>query len=133
MSESHPGTDRAGRRRKRFLTPAQTDEIWVGLLRGQDHDPCRSRRARRGPLHDPQATHGRPPRRLDALAKSKPGVRVDGPDPELTAAKVEICRLSEAGKEMGVRLMLIEGKGHWDPAAGSLAGSIRPSRPACPT
>ncbi|MGH8885231.1 MAG: hypothetical protein ACRDYX_08685 [Egibacteraceae bacterium] len=35
MSDSHPGTDRAGRRRKRFLTPAQKYEIWVQLLRGE--------------------------------------------------------------------------------------------------
>jgi hypothetical protein len=51
---------------------------------------------------------------LDALAKSRPGVRADGPDPELAAAKAEIARLSEALKEMSVRLMLVEGKGRWD-------------------
>jgi hypothetical protein len=50
-SDSHSGTDRAGRRRKRFLTPAQ---------------------------------------------------------------KAEIARLSEALKEMGVRLMLVEGNRRWD-------------------
>ncbi|MGH8903063.1 MAG: hypothetical protein ACRDYA_15675 [Egibacteraceae bacterium] len=33
MSDSHHGTDRLGRRRKRFLTPAQKYEIWVQLLR----------------------------------------------------------------------------------------------------
>ena len=51
---------------------------------------------------------------LEALAKSRPGVRADAPDPELVAAKAEIARLSEALKEMGVRLMLVEGKGRWD-------------------
>jgi transposase len=51
---------------------------------------------------------------LDALAQSKPGVRPGGgPDPELVAARAEIARLSEALKEMGVRLMLAEGKGRW--------------------
>jgi hypothetical protein len=36
MSDSHyPGTDRLGRRRKRFLAPAQNYEIWVQLLRGE--------------------------------------------------------------------------------------------------
>jgi transposase len=53
-------------------------------------------------------------RALDALAKSKPGVRADGPDPELVAAKAEIARLSQALTEMGVRLMLVEGKERWD-------------------
>jgi transposase len=51
---------------------------------------------------------------LDALAASKPGVRQGGPDPELAAAKAEVARLSEALKEMGVRLMLAEGKERWD-------------------
>ena len=51
---------------------------------------------------------------LDGLAASRPGVRAGGPDPELAAAKAEIARLSEALTEMGVRLMLAEGKGRWD-------------------
>jgi hypothetical protein len=52
---------------------------------------------------------------LDALAASRPGVRRDaGADRELLAAQAEIARLSEALKEMGVRLMLVEGKGRWD-------------------
>jgi len=50
---------------------------------------------------------------LDALASPKPGVRQGGPDPELQAARAEIARLSEA-LEMGVRLMLAEGKERWD-------------------
>lgn len=51
---------------------------------------------------------------LDAFAASRPGVRRGGADPELAAAKAEIARLSEALKEMGVRLMLAEGKERWD-------------------
>jgi hypothetical protein len=35
-------------------------------------------------------------------------------DPRLAEAQAEIARLSEALKEMGVRLMLAEGKGRWD-------------------
>ena len=50
---------------------------------------------------------------LDALAASRPGVRQGAPDPELAAAQAEIARLSEALKEMGVRLMLAEGKERW--------------------
>ncbi len=51
---------------------------------------------------------------LEALAASRPGVKQTGIDPELADAKAEIARLSEALKEMGVRLMLAEGKGRWD-------------------
>jgi hypothetical protein len=51
---------------------------------------------------------------LDALAQSRPGVKVNQVDPEVAEARVEIARLSEALKEMGVRLMLVEGKGRWD-------------------
>ena len=50
---------------------------------------------------------------LDALAASRPGVGAGGKDRELAAAEAEIARLSEALKEMGVRLMLHEGKGRW--------------------
>jgi transposase-like protein len=114
MSDAHRGTDRAGRRRKRFLTPAQKYEIWVQLLRGettiaQAADQAGVDRSTIMKLRT-VAKQGA----LDALAKSKPGVRVDGPDPELVAAKAEIARLSQALTEMGVRLMLVEGKERWD-------------------
>jgi len=45
-------------------------------------------------------------------------VRQGGPDPELAEARAEIARLSEALKEMGVRLMLAEGKERWGYEAG---------------
>jgi transposase len=51
---------------------------------------------------------------LEALARSKPGPRADRGDPELAAARAEIARLSEALKEMSVRLMLVEGNRRWD-------------------
>jgi hypothetical protein len=51
---------------------------------------------------------------LDALTASRPGVRQNGLDPELAEARAEIARLSEALKEMSVRLMLAEGKERWD-------------------
>ncbi|MGH8903062.1 MAG: hypothetical protein ACRDYA_15665 [Egibacteraceae bacterium] len=114
MSDSHHGTDRLGRRRKRFLTPAQKYEIWVQLLRRETTIAAAADQAgvdRSTILKLRQvAKQGA----LDALAKSRPGVRADAPDPELAAARAEIARLSEALKEMGVRLMLVEGKGRWD-------------------
>jgi predicted Fe-S protein YdhL (DUF1289 family) len=33
MTEEDRGTDRAGRRRKRFLSPQEKYEIWIQLLR----------------------------------------------------------------------------------------------------
>jgi transposase len=111
--EEQRGTDRAGRRRKRFLTPQQKYEVWLQLLRGEvtiaeaadrtgvDRSTIMKLRmvAKQGAL--------------DALSASRPGVRPGKPDPELAAARTEIDRLSEALKEMGVRLMLVEGKGRW--------------------
>ena len=114
MSDGQRGTDRAGRRRKRFLTPAQKYEIWVQLVRGettiaQAADQAGVDRSTIMKLRT-VARQGA----LDALAQSKPGVRAGGADLELAAAKAEIARLTEALKEMGVRLMLAEGKGRWD-------------------
>ena len=108
------GTGPRGRRGKRFLSPSEKYEIWLSLVRGEytiagaadqvgvDRSTIMKLRmvARQGAL--------------EALAASKPGVRAgSGPDPELAAARAEIARLSEALKEMGVRLMLAEGKGRW--------------------
>ena len=50
---------------------------------------------------------------LAALAASKPGVQAVQRDYELEAAKAEIARLSEAVKQMAVKLTLVEGKGGW--------------------
>ena len=117
MSDSQSsgnGTGPRRRRGKRFLSPSEKYEIWLSLVRGEytiaaaaeqsgvDRSTIMKLRmvARQGAL--------------DALASSRPGVRPgSGPDPELAAAKAEIARLSEALKEMGVRLMLAEGKGRW--------------------
>jgi transposase len=113
MSEQDRGTVRAGRRRKRFLTPQQKYEIFLQLVRqettiaeaadqaGVDRTTVMKLRtvAKQGAL--------------DALAASRPGVRKDGVDPELVAARAEVERLGNALKEMGVRLMLLEGKGRW--------------------
>ena len=93
------GTGSRGRRGKRFLSPSEKYEIWLSV----DRSTIMKLRA--------VARQGA----LAALAASKPGVRPgSGPDPELAAARAEIARLSEALKEMGVRLMLAEGKGRWD-------------------
>jgi hypothetical protein len=53
-------------------------------------------------------------RRAAAPPASRPGVKAGGVDPQIDSARAEIAGLSEALKEMGVRLMLAEGKGRWD-------------------
>jgi transposase len=108
------GTGPTRRRGKRFLAPSEKYEIWVSLVRGEYTIVQAAERAGvdRSTIMKLRmvARQGA----LDALAASKPGVRAGGPDPELAAARAEIARLTEALKEMGVRLMLAEGKGRWD-------------------
>jgi transposase-like protein len=113
MSDTDRGTDRAGRRKKRFLSPSQKYEIWLQLVRqeatiaevaAQQHvDRSTIMRIRT------VAKEGA----LAALAASKPGVGAKARDYELEQAKAENARLGEALKEMAVKLMLIEGKDGW--------------------
>ena len=102
-----------GRRPKRFLSPSQKYEIWIGLLRGEYTMAEAAERASvdRSTIMKLRvvAKQGA----LDALAASRPGVKRAGVDRELVAARAEIARLIEALKEIGVRLMLAEGKERW--------------------
>jgi hypothetical protein len=102
-----------GRRRKAFLSPSQKYEIWVGLVRGEYTTVQAAERAGVDRTTIMRLRQVAKQGALDALAASKPGVRTGGVDPELVEARAEIARLTEARKEMGVRLMLAEGKGRW--------------------
>jgi transposase len=102
-----------GRRAKRFLSPSQKYEIWLGLLRGEFTTIEAAERAGVDRSTIMKLRTVAKQGALDALAASRPGVRQGGPDRELAAARAEIARLSEALKEMGVRLMLAEGKERW--------------------
>jgi transposase len=106
------GSD-GGRRPKRFLWASQKYEIWVGLLRGEYSTAEAAERAGVDRSTIMRVREVAKQVALDALAASKPGVRHGGPDPELAAARAELARLAEALKEMGVRLMLAEGKERW--------------------
>jgi len=114
MTGQSNGTGPSGRRAKRFLSPSEKYEIWVSLIRGEY---TIAQAADRAGVDRSTIMKLRTVARqaaLDALAASKPGVRAgSGPDPELAAARAEIERLTQALKEMGVRLMLAEGKGRW--------------------
>src|SRR5206468_2990338 len=113
MTERERGTDRLGRRAKRFLTPLQKYEIWLQLVRGETTiaeaadrlEVDRSTIMRLRTVAKDGA--------LAALADSKPGVVAARRDVELAAAKAEAARLGEALKELAVKLLLVEGNGRW--------------------
>jgi transposase len=102
-----------GRRAKRFLSPSQKYEIWLALLRGELTTVEAAERAGVDRSTVVKLRQVGKQGALDAFAASRPGVRTGGVDPELAEARAEIARLSEALKEMGVRLMLAEGKERW--------------------
>jgi transposase len=113
MSEFDRGTDRAGRRGKRFLSPSQKYEIWLQLVRQEVTiaEAAAQQQVDRSTIMRIRtvAKEGA----LAALAASKPGVQARERDYELESARAEVARLSEALKEMAVRLTLVEGKGGW--------------------
>jgi transposase len=113
MSHADRGTDRAGRRGKRFLSPSQKYEIWLQLVRQEvtmaeaaaAHQVDRSTIVRIRTVAKEGA--------LAALAASKPGVQARERDYELETIKAENERLSETVKQMAMKLTLIEGKDGW--------------------
>jgi transposase-like protein len=113
MTEPDRGSDRLGRRAKRFLAPSQKYEIWLQLVRGETtigeaadrYGVDRSTIMRLRTVAKDGA--------LAALAESKPGVQAIRRDLELEAARAEAARLGEAVRELAVKLVLVEGKGRW--------------------
>ena len=107
MTQLDRGTDRRGRRSKRLLS--QRYEIWLRLIRqevtiaeaAEQQQVDRSTIMRIRTVAKESA--------LAALAASKPGVRVRERDYELEAAKAEVARLSEAVRQMAVKLTLVVG------------------------
>jgi transposase len=107
------GTDRAGRRSKRLLTPLQKYEIWLQLVRQEvtiaeaadTHQVDRSTVMRIRTVAKDGA--------LAALAESRPGVKARERDVELEAARAEVARLSQALTQLAVKLTLVEGKDGW--------------------
>jgi len=97
-----------------LLTPLQKYEIWLQLVRQEVTvaEVATSQRVDRSTITRIRevAKQGA----LSALAASKPGVAGKARDYELEEARAEVARLSEALKEMAVRLTLVQGKGGWD-------------------
>ncbi len=113
MPDPERGTDRAGRRAKRFLSPSQRYEIFLQLLRQEATmaEAAEAWQVDRATIMRIRtvAKEGA----LEALARSRPGPRSKERDFELEAARADAVRLGDALKEMAVKLMLVEGKGHW--------------------
>jgi transposase-like protein len=95
------------------LSPSQKYEIWLQLMRQEATvaEVAASQQVDRSTIMRIKqvAKDGA----LSALAASKPGVKGRERDYELAAAKAEIARLSEACKELAVKLTLVEGKDGW--------------------
>ena len=107
MSENEPISGSRKRRAKRFLSPSLKYEIWLQLVRQEATvaEVATAQQVDRSTVAKDGA--------LSALAASKPGVQGRQRDYELEAAKAEIARLSEACKELAVKLTLVEGKDGW--------------------
>ncbi len=113
MTEKQTLEPASKRRPKRFLSPSQKYEIYLQLVRQEVTiaEAAASQQVDRSTILRIRmvAKEGA----LAALAASKPGVAGSARDAELEQAKAEIARLSEAVKELAVKLTLVEGKGGW--------------------
>ena len=113
MPEKDTGTSVGKRRSKRMLSPSQKYEIWLQLVRQETTiaEAASAQQVDRSTIVRIKqvAKEGA----LAALAASKPGAGSRQRDYELDAAKAEIARLSEACKELAVKLTLVEGKDGW--------------------
>ncbi len=112
MFENDGSAQQRKRRAKRFLTPSQKYEIWLRLVRQEVTiaEAAATEQVDRSTIIRIRAW---PRTALAALAASKPGVGARQRDYELEQARAEVGRLSEACKELAVRLTLVEGKGGW--------------------
>jgi transposase len=114
MPDQQRGTDRAGRRAKRFLSPSQKYEVFLQLVRQEltMAEAAEAWQVDRGTIMRIRTV----PKEgaLEALASPRPGAKTKQRDFELEAARADAARLGEALKEMTVKLMLVEGKGAWD-------------------
>lgn len=113
MPEKDSSSGAARRRAKRVLSPSQKYEVWLQLVRQETTiaEVAAAQQVDRSTIVRIKevAKQGA----LSALAASKPGVKSRERDYELEAARAEIARLSEACKELAVKLTLVEGKGGW--------------------
>lgn len=102
-----------GRRRpKKVLSPSAKYEIWLRLVRGEATIAQAATEAGVDRSTIIRVRQVAKDGALAALAASRPGTPGKSPrDIELEEANAEIARLSEAVKELAVKLTLVEGKG----------------------
>jgi len=112
-NESARGVDGAGRRKKRRLAPSEKYEIWLRLVRGEVTQAEAAEQAGVDRSTIMRIRQVAKEGALSALSASKPGRKAKQRDWELEQAHAEIARLSEAVKELAVKLTLLEAKERW--------------------
>jgi len=113
MPENEPRSASRTRRCKRLLSPSQKYEVWLQLVRQEATvaEVATAQQVDRSTIMRIKqvAKDGA----LAALAASRPGVKGRERDYELEQARAEVARLSEACRELAVKLTLVEGKDGW--------------------
>ena len=99
------------RRAKKLLAPSVKYEIFLQLVRGETTINAAAEAAGVDRSTIMKLRQVAKEGALSALSASKPGVGKTSRDVELEAANAEVARLSEAVKELAVKLTLLEGKG----------------------
>lgn len=99
------------RRVKKFLAPSVKYEIWLQLVRGETTVNAAAEAAGVDRSTIMKLRQVAKEGALAALSASKPGAGKTPRDVELETANAEVARLSEAVKELAVKLTLLEGKG----------------------
>lgn len=99
------------RRVKKLLAPSVKYEIWLQLVRGETTVNAAAETAGVDRSTIMKLRQVAKEGALAALSASKPGVGKTARDVELESANREVARLSEAVKELAVKLTLLEGKG----------------------
>ena len=99
------------RRAKKLLAPSVKYEIFLQLVRGETTINAAAEAAGVDRSTIMKLRQVAKEGAMAALSASKPGVGKTPRDVELEAANAEVARLSEAVKELAVKLTLLEGKG----------------------
>ena len=99
------------RRAKKLLAPSVKYEIFLQLVRGETPINAAAEAAGVDRSTIMKLRQVAKEGAMAALSASKPGVGKTPRDVELEAANAEVARLSEAVKELAVKLTLLEGKG----------------------
>jgi transposase len=113
MPEQPRGTDRAGRRSKRFLSPSQKYEIWLQLVRGET---TLADAAARWQVDRSTILRIRTVARdgaLAALAASRPGKKARERDHELEQLKARERPVGRGGQGAGDQADAGGGKDSW--------------------